>query len=1335
MPPPAKSLAKPPPTVVTAPAATATARSDKARERASAPGTAEAVHAQFMIGNAAVAAAMVGAPPGAVPPFPGAPPPLPTAPRTRGPASPLPAVPLPAPTLPGTALPAPAAPAPAAPSVPAAPAPAAPSVPAAPAPAEPAPAESAPGRAPVERSGVEGRAGPGAGKAPPVPPAEADRRASGDKVEQDKDRPEKKKPAEQEAAAKRSPGADPKFQALKADVGKKKKAVASSHRPAGVEAGAAQAAAVAPADDREARGKAAHAEEMNEAQPKEFDKAGFIRAVEEAIERRSPKNLEEADEFGDSGKAEEVKAEVQGEVGEGKKESAQEIATTTARVPQPAPDAKQVVPMSGDKPPGAPAAPDPANAVPDRLPPSATDMSAGPAQVEGQMAAAKVTEEQLARSNEPGFTNALGDKRRLEAHSAAAPPALRAGEAATLKAGTAHARRLGGGAMGEMAGTRADTGRRVDSGKGAAKGRDEKKRAEVTALLQKVFDATKTDVEKILSDLDGEVDRRFTDGEKRAREQFTSEHETKMRRYKDERYSGWDGKARWLHDKIFDLPAEVNRFYEEAKRNYLTRMRLVISDVADAVEASLRAAKDRIATGRKQLKAAVDKLPADLRGIGQQAAQEFADKFAELADTVNDKGVELVDTLATRYVDAVKSVDEEIAAEKEKNRGAVAKAKDAIGGVIKAIKELGALLLGVLRKAVAAIGAILKDPIGFLRNLVSAVGAGLKLFMKNIGRHLQTGILGWLLGTSAQGGIRLPARFDTRGLVLLIAQMLGLSWANIRARLVRKAPQRAVAEAERAVPIVSRAKRQGVAGLWDDMKSQVGDLKKELIGKVIAYVTPTIILAGITWILSLLNPASAFIRACKLIIDIIRFIVTQARQIIDFVNAVLDAVIAIAKGGGGGVPALIERALARSIPVLIGALAALLGIGGVAGKVKQIFQTLQRPVNRALDKVIDTMAALTKKLSAKLKTALDRKKKPKPKHPTPRTRPTRKVPTPKKRAPRKPTPRTRPTDKRPPRDKARDAAAQQRALQAALREARALVPTATSVADLRAGLPAIRRRHRLTALELVIDRIEAGVHVLHFVAAINPAKQSPPERALLNRDVVQAEYGILIRNQERFQAIADAKNLIIDVRPTNPHSVRLLLEGAIYKPEGVKPKTINKGDVLLGVATEHLGAVGFFMPGLLLESEILRADFARARDRRKHRIKEQREYGPAMRKLRDRPEGPGKFDWKGTVEDPVVYGYDERGRRQIVAGDHDMFSIRHADGTELSDTEYNQLVTDMKAGKFGVQHGAVVQWRPANDKERKMRDGLLKQHQRGGEGLVRFAPHSEMRFVFAETRI
>ncbi|MFJ9785908.1 hypothetical protein ACIRSS_40485 [Amycolatopsis sp. NPDC101161] len=1085
--------------------------------------------------------------------------------------------------------------------------------------------------------------------------------------------------AGQVSAGPRSPGTDPKFKALKKDVDTKKKAVGSSHPPAAAEAGAAQDAAEAPADDREARGKAAHAADMEAAQPKEFDKQAFVEAVKKAVADKAPKNLDEADNFSGSGKADEVKTEVQGKVGEGKDASAREIADTTAAPPKPAPDAKPVVPMAADKVPGKPGAPNPARAAPDPLPPEATDMSAGPDRVDRQMADAQVTEQQLTfeHSREPQFDKAVKDKKSLDAHSEAAPRKLRAGESRELEQVKNTAAAQGSVAMAGIHAARVSTGRRVGTGKQGTKITDEDKRKQVTALLQEVFDRTKGDVEKILADLDTKVDDQFTTQEKRARERFTVEHELGMRRYKAERYGGWDGPFLWARDLFLPLPDEANRVYVRARDNYLAAMDRIITEIAGTVETELKRAKDRIADGRKELKTAVDKLPADLKALGREAASDFDGKFDELKDTVNDKGTELVDTLATKYTEAVKSVDDEIAAEKEKNRGLLAKAADAIGGAVKAIIDLGRMLLDVLRKAASAIGAILKDPIGFLGNLVTGVGGGLKLFMRNAGRHLEAGVLAWLLGTAATAGLQLPTSFDVLGILMMIAALLGLSWANIRSRLARRVPDQALVAAETAVPLVAEVKRRGVAGLWDDLKTRVGDLKKTLIGDLVSYLLPTIIIAGVTWIVSLFNPASAFIRACKMIIDIIRFVVTNARQIIDFVNAVLDAVLAIARGGTGGVPALVERALARAIPVLIGALAALLGIGGIAGKVRQIFQKLARPVNRALDAVIKKMADLVKKLWAKLK------------------------------------PKKRPGKKQP--DKNFD-----RILAAALRDAGALTRARLPVDKIRSRLPAIRARHKLRKLDLVVERVQGTRQLVHFEAAINPRQRGVTSSIPLGRKKVQEQYGILIRNQVKFQAFADEKNVVVDVRPTNPDSVRhLLLKGkarALYKPQAIKPKTINAADVLLRVKEAYLGLVGFFHTKPKIKAGLGEAEHAKADERREQREKETADHGEKMRAFARKPRGPGRYE----VQERVVYGYDEKKRRRPLAGDHDLFSLHRPEGPELGQHEVDELVEDLRLRRAGVMHGTVVEWDTHDPVELRSRDDMIEQARM--EGVVRFVP-------------
>ncbi|MFE6102231.1 hypothetical protein ACFVQ4_19975, partial [Streptomyces laurentii] len=105
----------------------------------------------------------------------------------------------------------------------------------------------------------------------------------------------------------------------------------------------------------------------------------------------------------------------------------------------------------------------------------------------------------------------------------------------------------------------------------------------------------------------------------------------------------------------------------------------------------------------------------------------------------------------------------------------------------------------------------------------------------------------------------------------------------------------------------------------------------------------------------------------KGIIDIVTFIVNQGAQIVEFVGAVLDAVIQIANGGQAGVPKMVETALAASIPLLLGFLASLLGIGSLANKVKSVFHSVSKPVNRAIDKLVDLIAKKGKALWQKLK--------------------------------------------------------------------------------------------------------------------------------------------------------------------------------------------------------------------------------------------------------------------------------------------------------------------------------------------------------------------------------
>jgi hypothetical protein len=748
------------------------------------------------------------------------------------------------------------------------------------------------------------------------------------------------------------PHDDPRFATVESQVGAKAKGL-RAHPPAAGEAKKASAAAMAPAGDKEAQAKAAQADKMSGAKPAGFDKAKFMAAVKAAIAAKAPKNLDEADSFPESGKADQVKIEVMGNVTKGKQDSAKDIAEKSGEAPdQSKAKDKPVTPLAPDPAPTAGAPPTGA-AMPAPAPPEQTDLGAGKAETDAQMADAEVTEDQLAKSNEPEFTGALAAKKEGEQHSATAPAQVREHEAATLAQASQGAGQAGQAAVADMVASKSGALSKAAGGKGAAKSKDEAARAKVTGEIRKIFDATKAEVDKILADLDGSVAQKFEAGEKAAKAAFTADHTARMDAYKDKRYSGLLGKGRWLRDKFAGMPAEANNLFLESRKLYEAKMEVVISDVADHIGKELTRAKDRIAKGRQQIADYVASQPKELQKVAADAAGKIGDQFDKLESDVDEKQDALVDDLATRYSEARNAVDEEIKELQAANKGLWDKAKDAIVGTIRTILKLKDMLLGVLARAAGAIGKIIKDPIGFLGNLISAVKGGVQNFAANIVDHLKKGLQGFLFGSLADAGIEVPESFDLKGIIKLVLSILGLTWMKIRTKIVKRIGEAAMGAVEKGVDIFKTLATEGVGGLWKFLVDKLSDLKDTVMDAIQDFVVVKIVKAGITWLISALNPAAAFIKACKMIYDVVMFFVEKGSQIKEFVDSVLDSIESIVGGGVGAVARHIESTLAKILPLLLGFLASLLGLGGISEKIKEILEKVQKPVSKAIDFVIN----------------------------------------------------------------------------------------------------------------------------------------------------------------------------------------------------------------------------------------------------------------------------------------------------------------------------------------------------------------------------------------------
>ncbi len=702
---------------------------------------------------------------------------------------------------------------------------------------------------------------------------------------------------------------------------------------------------------------------MARQEPGAFDKQAFVAAVRQAIERITPQTQEDADDFKSSGKAGQVKDQVSGMVASGKEGAQKAIKEKTAEPPSATGTPKPVTPMQAETPGPEPGSVGAAAGMPSPKPAAELSLAHGKCETDAMMTDAGVTEQQIKKSNEPEFTGALDSKKKADAHAATAPQAVKKEEQAALGKAKSAATAAAGPAVAGMHSGRAGALTQVGSAKGDTKSQDEAKRAEIATKFEGIYNTTKTEVTAILDGLDAKVNTAFDSGEKAARAAFENHVEIRMNAYKAKRYGGLDGPALWLVDKLTSMPPEVNAFYVEGRNLYLSRMDGVIDNIAGIAERELGRAKARIAQGKKLIADEVAALPKSLQAIGREAQEQITGKFDQLEQDVDAKQQALVDDLAQKYVEARTAVDARIDEMKSANKGLLDHAKDAMGGVVETITKLKDMLLGVLAKAGDVIDTIIADPIQFLSNLVGAIKMGLNQFVGNIGKHLKDGLMGWLLGELASAGITMPKSLDFKGILDLVLQIMGLTYNAIRSRAVKIVGEPTVKKIEQVAEVFKVLIVEGPAGLWKWVVDKVDNLVETVLGGIKDLVITKVITAGITWLISLLNPASAFVKACKMIYDVIMFFVERGSQIMSLVNAIIDSVSAIASGALGAAANWVEKSLAKALPVAISFLASLLGLGGLSTKIRKIIEEVQKPVGKAVDFVVKGVVKGFKKVA------------------------------------------------------------------------------------------------------------------------------------------------------------------------------------------------------------------------------------------------------------------------------------------------------------------------------------------------------------------------------------
>ncbi|WP_028982277.1 hypothetical protein [Sporocytophaga myxococcoides] len=522
------------------------------------------------------------------------------------------------------------------------------------------------------------------------------------------------------------------------------------------------------------------------------------------------------------------------------------------------------------------------------------------------------------------------------------------------------------------------------------KGSLEDKKKEVTDHINKIYEDVNKQVQDKLTKLKTDSLAAFDREEAAASSAFENNVNTKMDKFKDERYSGVGGKFNKVRDwflGIDDLP-EVKQIFEEEKAIYITRIDGAISKIINDSQKVIDECKTLIANARKEIEEYVKGLSPALQKIGEEAEKEIKKKLDELDEKVNKAAEELKEELAKKRAEAIANIDKKIEKMKEEMSGFLSKMGDLlVDAALKffkwALETAGHSadeIMGIINKGKAVLTAVVSDPIQFLKNLAAAVGGGVKNFGANIMKHLGEGFMNWLTGQLNSLPIQLPERFDLKGIVSLTLQVLGLTYASLRSKLSNKVGEDKVQMAETGVEMMMEVKEKGPIAMYDMMADKADSIKNEFIEGAKEWAITNMIKQGLIRLATMINPAGAIVQAVLGIYNGVIFLVNNWDRILAFVNSVFDSIAAIASGAISQASAFVEKTMAQTIPLILDFIAQQLNLSGIAERITKIIHRIRKPIDQVIDKVIDFITNKVKKIAGKLLGKDKDKAKDKDKH-------------------------------------------------------------------------------------------------------------------------------------------------------------------------------------------------------------------------------------------------------------------------------------------------------------------------------------------------------------------
>lgn len=746
-----------------------------------------------------------------------------------------------------------------------------------------------------------------------------------------------------------------------------------THEPAELKASQAQGSAVSPPNERLSKAQAAKVEDLGAMPPPppfkaEELKSNILKAVDEMLKERADKTPE-----GDKPKIQDsdiagVKEKNEKDIDAKKKESVGSIEAAQKQAPNAdaVPERETQAVITED------AGPDKRIAGTDKavakpLADERITLEAESGRIDDKMAENDVDEQQLEESNEEKFTGALSEKRGSQGQASNIKDDYRAIEEEKLEKDKKNAQAGIHQNVDRIHDVREAEFGHVNTTKEATKSADEIKRKEISDKIEKLYNDAEASVNKKLEALDKSVNQEFDAIMNTANVNFKKNVNNAL---DDEFTSEWFTKT-FSSD---DYNRRVKNVFDKQSKKYQDELSTALTPLTQKIATTLNAIVDEIQAAKNAVTVFVNGLDPALKEIGMESARNVMDKFNTLQDSVNQKQEALTNGLAKKYADGVMALEEEFKKIMDSRKSWLEKALDAVVDAIKEIVNLLSDLKKALERAAEYGKRIIKAPIKFFDNLVKGATQGFNNFVKNIGKHLLQGALEWVTGEMGEAGIQLPEKFDFKGILSIILQVLGLTINNIKeiakkvigvkyVALLEKGADLGVKAGDKILQIFNILKKEGIAGLWEFIKEQFQDLKEKLMEEAKSFIVMTIVEVAVVKIVSMLIPGAGFISAVKSLIDFLRTLFAKARQIVSIITGIIDTFGEVLAGNVAKVSSMVENVLAKFLGLAITFLAAILGLGKIGKKINDIIQKkIKEPINRAITKMMEKLKQVMTRL-------------------------------------------------------------------------------------------------------------------------------------------------------------------------------------------------------------------------------------------------------------------------------------------------------------------------------------------------------------------------------------